>query len=149
LWKIKEMPTTPKLAEPMIAYSAKDDNDILSLIEAVRNGISYSFFSNLVRISPFSLPEWSYFLHLSERTLQRYKKEKKNFGPVYSEKILEITMLYKYGKEVFGDEKKFSSWLDSNNIALGNIKPKGLLDNSFGIDMLKNELSRIEQGVLA
>lgn len=143
------MPATTKLAEPMIAYSAKDDSDVLTLINAVRNGISYSFFLNLVHTSPFTLPEWSFFLHLSERTLQRYKKEKKKFGPVYSEKILEITMLYKYGKEVFGDEKKFSSWLESTNIALGSIKPKELLDNSFGIDMLKNELSRIEHGILS
>jgi putative toxin-antitoxin system antitoxin component (TIGR02293 family) len=143
------MPATSKLAEPMISYSAKDDNDVLSLIEAIRNGISYSFFSNLVKVSPFSLPEWSYFLHLSERTLQRYKKEKKNFGPVYSEKILEITMLYKYGKEVFGDEKNFHAWLDSSNIALGNSSPKQILDSNFGIEMVKDELGRIEHGVLA
>jgi len=143
------MTTTSKIAEPMIAYSSMDDNDVLSLINAVRNGISYSFFSNLVRISTFSLPEWSYFLHLSERTLQRYKKEKKNFGPVYSEKILEITMLYKYGKEVFGNEENFSSWLDSSNIALGNSSPKQLLDSNFGIEMVKDELGRIEHGVLA
>jgi len=149
LWKIKEMPITQKLEEPMIAYSAKDDSDVLSLINAIRNGISYSFFSNLVRVSPFSLPEWSYFLHLSERTLQRYKKEKKNFGPVYSEKILEITMLYKYGKEVFGDEKNFYAWLNSSNIALGNSSPKEILDSSFGIEMVKDELGRIEHGVLA
>ena len=138
-----------KLSEPMITYGAIDDNSILSLIDAVRNGISFSFFNNLVRSSPFSLPEWSSFLHLSERTMQRYKKEKKNFGPVYTEKILEITMLYKYGKEVFGDEKKFHAWLDSSNVALGNSSPKQLLDSNFGIEMVKDELGRIEHGVLA
>ena len=143
------MPTTAKLSEPMITYGAIDDNNILSLIDAVRNGISFSFFNSLVRSSPFSLPEWSSFLHLSERTLQRYKKEKKNFGPVYSEKILEITMLYKYGKDIFGDEKNFHAWLDSSNVALGNSSPKQLLDNNFGIEMVKDELGRIEHGVLA
>lgn len=138
-----------ELTEPLINYGAKDDKDVLSLIEAVRKGISYPFFLKLAQTSPFTLPEWSNFLHISVRTMQRYKKEKKNFGTVYSEKILELTMLYKYGAEVFGDEKKFSAWLDSNNVALGSVTPKQLLDNSFGIDLLKDELTRIEQGVLS
>jgi len=143
------MASVIKLSEPMITYGAIDDNNILSLIDAVRNGISYSFFNNLVRSSPFSWPEWSSFLHLSERTMQRYKKEKKNFGPVYSEKILEITMLYKYGRDVFGDEKNFHAWLNSTNVSLGNSSPKQLLDSNFGIEMVKDELGRIEHGVLA
>lgn len=143
------MPPSTKLSEPMISYGAIDDNSILSLIEAVRNGISFSFFNSLARSSPFSMPEWSAFLHLSERTMQRYKKEKKNFAPVYSEKILEITMLYKYGNDVFGDAKKFQAWLNASNVALGNSSPKQLLDSKFGIEMVKDELGRIEHGILA
>ncbi|NEN24917.1 DUF2384 domain-containing protein, partial [Cryomorpha ignava] len=40
-------------------------------------------------------------------------------------------------------------WLDSNIVALGGIKPKTLLDSSFGISILNQELIRIEHGVLA
>ena len=58
-------------------------------------------------------------------------------------------MLYNLGTEIFGDKVKFDSWLESDNIALGGQKPKAFLDNTFGIGLLKDELIRIEQGVLA
>lgn len=95
------------------------------------------------------MQDWSRFLHLSERTMQRYKKEKKDFDPIYSEKIIEITLVYNRGVEVFGNQGKFDTWLETSNIALGGMTPKSLLDNTFGIQFVKDELIRIEQGVLA
>ncbi len=132
-----------------LGYGSVDDKSILTLIEMVRQGIKFSNFTELVKLSPFNITEWSDFLHLSERTMQRYKKEKATFGNIHSEKILQITLLFNYGTDVFGDKKKFNNWLETDNLALGKIKPKELLDNSFGIDMIKDELARIEHGVLA
>lgn len=137
------------IQDGQLSFSSIDDKDIYSLIDMVRQGIKFSNFTSLVGKSPFNLSEWSNFLHLSERTMQRYKKEKTTFGNIHSEKILQLTLLFKFGTEVFGDKEHFNTWLDTDNIALGKIKPKELLDNSFGIDMIKDELSRIEQGVLA
>ncbi|PLW96765.1 MAG: hypothetical protein C0591_08105, partial [Marinilabiliales bacterium] len=82
-------------------------------------------------------------------SLQRYKKDKGSFNPVTSEKIIEIAMLNKYGIKVFGDQQKFNTWLSSKNLALGGVSPKDLLDSSFGIQLLKDELTRIEHGILA
>ena len=132
-----------------VSYNTLDDTRMINLIDTVRKGISFSLFLSLVDRSPFSIIEWSAFLHLSERTIQRYRKEKKRFDPIHSEKIVEITMLYNLGTEIFGDKVKFDSWLESDNIALGGQKPKAFLDNTFGIGLLKDELIRIEQGVLA
>jgi len=132
-----------------VSYNTLDDARMINLIDTVRKGISFPVFSSLVNRSPFSIIEWSAFLHLSERTLQRYRKEKKRFDPIHSEKIVEITMLYNLGTEIFGDKSRFDTWLGSDNIALGGQKPKTYLDSTFGIDLLKDELLRIEQGVLA
>jgi uncharacterized protein (DUF2384 family) len=66
-----------------------------------------------------------------------------------SEKIIEIALFYNKGVEVFGTAEKFNSWLETDNLALKKIKPKMLLDNSFGINMLMDELTAIEYGVLA
>lgn len=137
------------LNEAAISYQTLGNKSIMSLIKTVREGISFSAFMALVNKSPFNVNEWSAFLHLSERTMQRYKKEEKAFDPIHSEKILEITLLYKKGVEVFGDTERFNAWLQANNIALGNVKPRELLDNTFGISLLKDELGRIEHGVLA
>lgn len=132
-----------------LSHDAEDDRNILRLIETVRKGIAYAIFIAIVSRGPFTLPEWSGFLHISERTLQRYKKEARTFDALQSEKILQIVLLYSLGTDVFGSKDQFNSWLDSDNIALGKIKPKSLLDNAFGINLLKDELTRIEHGVLA
>lgn len=137
------------LNDPSVSYQSLGNRNISSLIATVRKGISFASFINLVKKSPFNVAEWSSFLHLSERTMQRYKKEEKSFDPIYSEKILEITLLYRKGVEVFGDSERFNAWLNANNVALGNVKPKDLLDNTFGISLLKDEIGRIEHGVLA
>ena len=132
-----------------LTYGAIDDQDILSLIHLVRQGIKFPVFVNFMEKSPFDLTEWPGFLHLSERTMQRYKKEERTFDSLQSEKILEIALLYKKGIEVFGNKEKFNSWLETKNLALGKIKPKELFDSSFGIGLLKDELTRIEHGILA
>lgn len=119
------------------------------LMQWVRGGIDFDMFQTMVSKFPFSIEEWSQFLHLSERTIQRYKKEDKNFDSLQSEKILQISLLYQRGVEIFGDKDNFNSWLSANNIALGNVKPKELLDNAFGIALLEEELTRIEHGIFA
>lgn len=130
-------------------YSLIDDRDVFMLITTVREGIQYATFQRIADKIPFNIGEWSNFLHLSERTFQRYKKEKRKFDPLHSEKILEITLVYNKGVEVFGDKANFDAWLEAKNVALGNIRPKELLDSTFGIGLLRDELIRIEHGVLA
>jgi putative toxin-antitoxin system antitoxin component (TIGR02293 family) len=137
------------VSESQISYNAVDDKNILLLINTVKEGIGYDMFVGIANKSPFEISEWCNILHLSERTLQRYKKENKSFDPIYSEKILEVTMLYKFGIEVFGSKENFNVWLASKNVQLGGMEPKELLDTSFGINLIKDELSRIEHGVLA
>jgi putative toxin-antitoxin system antitoxin component (TIGR02293 family) len=137
------------LNDPALHYGVTDDRNILRFIETLKKGIAYSLFERFAKTTPFSHDEWSAFLHMSERTLQRHKQQKKAFGPVYSEKILQITLLYNLGLEVFGSKEKFHTWLETKNVGLGGVKPMELLDNSFGIGLLKDALIRIEQGVLA
>jgi putative toxin-antitoxin system antitoxin component (TIGR02293 family) len=140
---------TMEIFDPMVAYGSIDDISALSLVEMVRKGIGFAAFDRFANNSPFSLSEWSTYLHLSERTMQRYRNEKKKFDPLQSEKIIEIALFYNKGIEVFGKDDKFNSWLETDNLALGGIKPKTLLDNSFGISILKDELTAIEYGILA
>jgi len=125
------------------------DIDVYALIQTVRDGLSYGIFQEWAASMPFSPAEWSAFLHLSERTLQRYKKEEATFDAPQSEKVLEIRLLFNRGTAVFEDKDNFATWLNASNVALGHVKPKDLLDSSFGINLLQDELTRIEQGVLA
>jgi putative toxin-antitoxin system antitoxin component (TIGR02293 family) len=132
-----------------MTYQSLDNNEIFKLIETTRDGVKYATFDQFSEKFPLNYSDWSRILHVSERTMQRYKKEKKKFDSLHSEKLLMIMLLFQKGIEVFGNSSKFISWINSKNIALGGIKPKNLLDNSFGINMIKDELIKIEHGILA
>ena len=66
-----------------------------------------------------------------------------------SERILQIQIIYQLGLDVFEDQASFDQWLNLNSIALGGRKPKDLLDSTFGVEVIKDELNRIEYGILA
>jgi putative toxin-antitoxin system antitoxin component (TIGR02293 family) len=146
--KLQQMGTM-EIFDPMVSYGSIDDINAMSLIKMVRNGIGFATFDQFANKSPFSSNEWSTYLHLSERTMQRYRIEKRTFDPLQSEKIIEIALFYNKGVEVFGTTEKFNSWLETDNLAIGGLKPKTLLDNSFGISILRDELTAIEYGILA
>ena len=134
--------------EPLIAYELNESFDSNRLVTLVREGVQFSVFSKLLKRISFSLQEWSSFLHLSERTMQRYQKENKTFDISSSEKIIQITILYEFGVSVFGNKENFDSWLITKNVALGS-KPIELLDTVFGIEIINNELIKIEHGIFA
>ena len=136
------------MSEPK-KYKFIDDDDEVRLANIVREGVPLSYFTKLSDYINLGMQEWSEYLHLSERTIQRYKKEKKPFDPIHAEKIVVIELLYKKGIDVFGLADNFYTWMDTKSVALGGIKPKELLDTSFGITMVYNELGRIEHGVFA
>ena len=137
------------IKEEQVTYQAKGGRNIFSLMQAAKAGISFNFFIKLVKKSPLDLKEWTSLLHLTDRTMQRYKKEGRSFDQLHSERILELSMLFQYGEEVFESRDHFSTWLDTVSPALDGQKPINLLHSSFGITIIKDELSRIEQGILA
>ncbi|MCD6543594.1 MAG: DUF2384 domain-containing protein [Flavobacteriaceae bacterium] len=123
-------------------------NNKLLIVHSIRNGISYSFYSKIKELSPFSEKDWATFLGVSTKTLQRYKnKEKHLFKPQHSEKIIELAEVTNYGNEVFNSKEQFYVWLNSISFALGNMTPLELLMDSYGKEMVMEELNRIDQGI--
>lgn len=140
-----------QINEPALVYgitNPSDSTDVFRLVQLVRDGIGFGVFNQLIKKIPFSIQEWSSYLHLSERTMQRYQKESKTFDVSHSERIVQISMLYNYGVSVFENKENFDTWLSSKCVALAS-RPKDLLDNVFGIELVNNELSRIEHGIFA
>jgi putative toxin-antitoxin system antitoxin component (TIGR02293 family) len=119
------------------------------LIQLSREGLDAQTFEEIIARLPFSLQEWARFLGVSERTLIRVRKENKSLGTTASDKVIRITQLYQKGTEVFRDEEKFCDWLDVRIMAVGGVKPKSLLDTSFGLELVDNTLGQIEYGVFA
>jgi uncharacterized protein (DUF2384 family) len=53
------------------------------------------------------------------------------------------------GKKIFGSMETFNLWLHTPSFALGSIKPIELLKDSYGKDLVINELHRIDYGIFA
>jgi putative toxin-antitoxin system antitoxin component (TIGR02293 family) len=131
-----------------ITYNEFLTNKMLIII-AIRTGIPYSLFALIKDYTPFSENDWAKFLDISAKSLQRYKMAAEHsFKPSHSEKIIEMAEVTKVGLDVFGNMEKLKLWLNTPNYALGNLKPKELLNDSYGKEMVIGELIRINHGIL-
>ncbi|MEO6131722.1 MAG: antitoxin Xre/MbcA/ParS toxin-binding domain-containing protein [Saprospiraceae bacterium] len=123
--------------------------DNLLMVEVIRKGIPYSVFAEVEKLYPFTKQDWEEVLDLNMRSILRYKAQNKLFKSIHSEKIIELGEIFVFGIEVFGDEDKFRLWLQTKNFAIGNIKPIELLRDSYGQELVVNELHRMDHGIFA
>jgi len=136
-----------RLHSKNVTYKKFFTNRML-IVKSIRSGIPYSLFKHIKDITPFTENDWATFLDISTKSLQRYKKDSEYiFKPIHSEKIIELAEVTNLGKDVFDSNDQFYIWLNSSSLALGNLKPIELLKDSYGKEMVLNELNRIDQGI--
>lgn len=122
--------------------------DKLMMMRLIRAGVPYPLFRLIQLITPFSEEEWAVILQLSTKSLLRYKQDSRRFKHLQSEKIIEMAEVAKLGLEVFGTMGQFRQWLATPNFALGNLPPRELLQDSYGKELVINELTAINYGIL-
>lgn len=121
---------------------------VLGMIKTVRAGIPMRAMRNLMAHANISIDEMAGYTHTPRATLSRYHANKK-LNIELSERTAEIANLYSKGENVFGDNERFKAWMSQPSLPLGNKRPKDYLDTSFGIQLLIDELTRIEHGIFA
>ena len=120
----------------------------MDLIELSKSGVPKKALAHLAKYMSLSVRQMAEFLPLTEHTIQRYSPEE-HFNRVVSEQILQIAEVAAKATEVFEDMNKFLSWLNHPNKALANKTPTSLLSSRFGIEMVLEELGRMEHGVFS
>ena len=84
---------------------------------------------------------------VSVRTYQRQRRTA-NITNAASENVLKLAELFEIGLTTFdNDEESFLTWLNASIPALNNEKPITLLSSNLGIELVKDELLRIEYGI--
>lgn len=121
----------------------------LLLSAVIQKGIPYTLFKLIRQMSPFTENDWAGFLNISQKSLRRYSEEERHLKPIQSEKILEMAEVTDIGMEVFEDMDKLKLWLDTPNYALGELKPKDLIKDSYGKELVVAELTRVDHGIFA
>ncbi|CAN5396789.1 hypothetical protein BH23BAC3_BH23BAC3_24840 [soil metagenome] len=134
--------------EVAVKYKTSPDENY-QLVEQAHLGLSTSAFFDILSFSELTKDELSDILDVSFKTIQRYHKEDKKLSALNSEQLLKMITLYQKAEEVFGDLESFNRWLRKPAIGLGNHKPLRYLKTPGGIDLIREELLRIEFGALA
>jgi putative toxin-antitoxin system antitoxin component (TIGR02293 family) len=133
--------------EKVVGYSLTSELDLVNL---VRHGLTRQALFHLADTLRLTLAEAAQIFHVSLRTLQRYKQgqnpRREVLDSAVSDRMVQLAELYAYGSEVLGEDI-FLKWLQTPLRTLGGKMPKELLFSSVGIDMVKDELTRIEYGV--
>lgn len=118
------------------------------LMDLAREGLFRREMDFLAQLLELSTKDLVQYLHISERTLQRYDRQKK-LSPELSDHLIQLARVYARAVEVFEDKDKAVKWLKLPSHALGGITPLSCLDNFSGIELVLDELGRIEYGVYA
>ena len=136
-------------AEVLTKYKSAISSD-LSIVKNANAGISSTIFSELIAISGINknfLAEEVFDVSL--KTMLRYQKEGKKLTPRNSEIALKLLNLFDKGIEIFGSMDSFMVWLNKKAYGLGNEVPLTLMNTNTGIDLIEEEIIRIEFGALA
>ena len=122
--------------------------DSYDYIELSRKGLTVKQLYDILDYTKISIKELPEIISLSERQLLRYTKDKILRTDI-SAQLIQIVELYEKGYEIFEDEKKFQLWMNRKIRGLGGIEPKKLLDTTFGIQLVIDELGRLEHGIVS
>jgi putative toxin-antitoxin system antitoxin component (TIGR02293 family) len=126
----------------------KRSNSAFDYIGIIRGGLKSKSVNSFIKHSSLTQKQVSRMIHISERTLQRNPPEK-IIDTTSSERLIDLTRLFHKGITVFNEKAKFITWLNRPNRALDNQKPIELIETNMGIDLVIDELLRIEHGVFS
>jgi len=136
-------------AKKLIKYKKAIVDDYAIMVNA-NKGISAQVFEDILDISGVAkifLAENVF--DMSVKTMFRYQKENKKLNARLSETALKFINLLNKGVEVFGEINSLRNWLNKPAFGLGNKIPMEMLNTNTGIDLIEEELLRIEYGALA
>ena len=122
--------------------------DNISLLTRAQKGLQPKAVFDFISMAdlPENLVEFA--LNKSMKTFRNYKLKKTVLDANTSEKLLKLFALYSKGIEVFGSLDAFADWLSKPAYGIGNRVPHDLIGTMIGIDLINEELIRIEYGDL-
>ncbi len=120
-----------------------------ALVVAALAGVPAALFFDLADLTGHRREQLAAVFDTSLKTFQRYDREHRTITPQDGERLLKMKALFEHGADVFGSVDSFRRWLDKPAYGLDNQIPFVLLQTSGGMDLIQDELIRIEYGDLA
>jgi putative toxin-antitoxin system antitoxin component (TIGR02293 family) len=127
----------------------KELSNPVALVLKAAEGLAISVFDEIMRITALNKNQLAAFLDATPKTIDNYRLRRHKLGRNESEQLLQLMALYKKGQEIFGNSHAFNQWLKQPATGMGGIIPFDLLYTQGGINLVMEELIRIEYGALA
>lgn len=124
-------------------------DDRFWLVEQSVVGVPATAVYDLMDLTHLNKEFFAGMLNISSKTLDRYRKAEKRLTPSASELMLKLFTLYRKGEKIFGNLDEFQKWIQEPAYGLGLKIPETMLKTPAGIDLIMEELIRIEYGDLA
>jgi putative toxin-antitoxin system antitoxin component (TIGR02293 family) len=122
----------------------------ISIVLNARKGLSANVLYDIILLTGFKKEQIATLFNTSAKTITRYTQEEgKNLDIVSSEHALKLIALFKKGTEIFGELEAFRRWIMKPAYGLGWEVPAELMETSGGIELIMEELYRIEFGATA
>ena len=147
---IDEAETYGRVSELEVIYGYQPFYaDDISLLNNSKKGLNAKAALDFLSISGFTQDEFQETFKTTVKTIQNHVTKDIILDSALSEKLLKSFALYDKGIEIFGAAKSFRRWLSTPAYGLGNQLPFDLMDTITGIQLIEEELIRIEFGDLA
>ena len=124
-------------------------NDAINLLKKSKAGLSAKSALDFLELSGFTQDEFQETFKTTVKTIQNHVIKALTLDAALSEKLLKSFALFDKGAEIFGSANDFHRWLNTPAYGLGNQVPFTLMDTITGIQLIEEELIRIEFGDLA
>lgn len=125
-----------------------DQKDSFSVITLIRKGIPKKSLLYFRKQTGFPIHLLASTMSIDEKTIYR-KKTTDKFDDYASERLLKLAEITAFGINVFGSTEKFMGWMNTPIRPLGHRKPIELLDTIYGLELISDEIGRIQHGVYA
>ncbi|MCO5287032.1 MAG: DUF2384 domain-containing protein [Chitinophagaceae bacterium] len=129
-------------------YEKELSNPVAMVLKAAE-GLAISVFDGLMQVTALNKKQLAAFIDATPKTIDNYRVRRHKLGRIESEQLLQLLALYKKGQEIFGSSEAFNQWLKLPASGIGGIIPFDLLYTAGGINLVMEELLRIEYGALA
>lgn len=139
-----------RFSEPEVVYGYKPFYaDDISLLNRSKKGLNAKAALDFLSLSGFTQDEFQETFKTTVKTIQNHVTRELTLDAALSEKLLKSFALFDKGSEIFGSASNFHQWLNTPAYGLGNQLPFELMDTITGIQLIEEELIRIEFGDLA
>jgi len=150
VYKMDDPSIDNRLSDFEVIYNYKPFfTDDISLLNSSKKGLNAGAAIDFLSLSGFSQNEFQETFKTTVKTIQNHVTRELSLDAALSEKLLKSFALFDKGVEVFGSAKAFRQWIKTPAHGLGGLIPFDLMDTITGIQLIEEQLVRIEFGAFA